>query len=414
MARKRHLLAGIDVGTTKICSVIATIDEGKVRIPGIGWSDSKGLKKGIVVNLTETIDSVRKSLDQAETEARTVVDSAFVSVGGIHIQGLNASGRTDLRDQNSEITEEDIARVIDEAKSLELPEHYEVIHALTQDFTVDGQGDILDPLGLTGQSLSVNLHLVLNAAAAVQNIVNAVNKAGVVVNGVVMQQLASAEAVLTDDEKELGVIVVDIGGGTTDVAFYRRSSVWHSAVLPIGGDLITKDIAIGLKIPLQEAEQLKKGMGNVFPESIAAEELLEISEVGTGRRSTISRRLLCQIIQARCEEILDAVGEIVEEVRMRKDLMTGVVITGGGSQLDGLLDRAEQMLAMPVRIGYPINLDSIEERSFDPAYATAIGLLRYGKEIQNGIGSNGSKSVLVRRPKATTERLKEWVMGRIS
>ena len=414
MVKKNRVLAGIDVGTTKICSVIAQVDNGYIRVASVGTCPSTGLKKGVVVNLTDTIQSLRRSLELAEHEAQTEVDSAFVSMGGIYVQGLNRSGEVEIRNKSGEIGPDDVIRAIADAKSVELPRDREIIHALTQNFTVDGQEDIRDPQGLMGRRLSVNLHLVLNATAAVQNIVNAINKAGVTVNGVVMQQLASAEAVLTSDEKELGVIILDIGGGTTDFAFYRQGSIWHSAVLPIGGDLVTKDIAIGLKVPLEEAELLKKEQGTVFTESVAGEEILEISEVGTGHTRTLYRRHLCEIIQARCEEILVAVRDLVDGVHMQRELITGTVITGGGSLLHGLLDRAEQILDMPVRAGQPINLDTEKDLFFDPSYATALGLLRYARDVQGVEVANGAKTVLDRFPKARADRLKKWFLNKIT
>src|SRR5690606_17236184 len=228
MAKKRRLLAGIDVGTTKICATIAELDDKNIEILGTGLSPSRGLSKGIVVNLSETIESVRDSLEQAEKQSDTVVESAFVSVGGTFLRSVNSSGRTEVKGKNGEVTLEDIGRAVADAQRFDIPEEYEIIHVLTQSFKLDGHNGIINPVGMTGRNLSVNLHLVLNAAAVVQNIVNAINKAGVVVNGVVMQQLASAEAVLTEDEKELGTILVDIGGGTTDVAAYVQGSIRHS------------------------------------------------------------------------------------------------------------------------------------------------------------------------------------------
>jgi cell division protein FtsA len=341
MAQKKKVLTGIDVGTTKICSVCARVEDQKIEILGTGWAASRGLKKGVVVNLSETIDSVKASLEEAEKQAEIVVQSAYVSVGGAYIRGINSAGETEVHSKDGEITGEDVHRAVAAAASLDLGEDYQVIHRLTRDFNVDGNGGVINPLGLNGRHLSVSMHLVLNASAVVQNIVNAINRAGVLVDGVVMQQLASSEAVLSADEKELGTILVDIGGGTTDIALYDRGSIWHSEVLPIGGDLVTKDVAIGIRAPLQEAEQLKRSAGSVFPESVPEEELVEVTEVGSGRRRTLSRRRLCEIIQARFDEILKAVEKTIQQVGLDKELVTGLVMTGGGSLLDGAIDRAE-------------------------------------------------------------------------
>ncbi len=412
--KRKELIAGIDVGTTKICSVIAQAENGGLRLLGTGTAPSKGLRKGIVVNLSETIQSLKTSLEMAEERSQTVVESAYVSVGGAYIRGLNSAGETPIKGRNGQIDEEDVERAVSMARELKIPENYEIIHVLTQNYCLDGQEGIVNPLGMFGRHLSVKLHLVLNASAIVQNIVNAVNKANVIVDGVVMQQLASAESTLTEDEKELGALLVDIGGGTTDVAVYSQGSVWHSEVLPLGGNLITKDLAIGLKAPLQEAEQIKKDLGTVFPESVPAEEVVEVGEVGTGRRKTLPRRQICEIIRARCDEILESVAEISRKVGLNRNLVTGVVLTGGGSLLDGLADRAEQALQMPVRIGYPINVARREDDVFHPAYSTALGLLKYASEIHDPILEAGPRSLSPTRPRARAQWVRNWLLEKIS
>ena len=413
MSMRNRTLVGVDVGTTKICSVVARIKQEGFRVSGVGVSPSTGLKKGVVVNLTETIESVKNSLDQAEQDAQVGVDSVFVSIGGVHVQGLNRSGKTEIRSKTGEIDKEDIRRALADAKSIQLPRDYEIIHMLTQGFTVDGQGHTKDPLGLVGRRLSVNLHLVINAAAALQNVVNAVNKVGVGVNGVVMQQLASAEAVLTDDEKELGVILLDIGGGTTDFAFYRLGSIWESAVLPIGGDLVTKDIAIGLKVTLEEAERLKKDQGTVFPERVDPEAVLEIRQVGTGCPKPLLYRDLCRVIQARSREILLEVRKRVDEIHMRREMLTGAVLTGGGAQLDGLAEQAEEILEMPARVGYPMPMESEKELVFDPSHATALGLLRYAFEMQGTGSGNGAGTMVPESARSRRGGLMNWFLRKI-
>ena len=409
---KKQFLAGIDVGTTKICTTCAQSENGSTQILGTGWAPSRGLKKGVVVNLSETVDSVKISLEEAERHSQTSIESAYVSIGGVYIRGINSAGETQVRSKTGEITHEDVSRAVTAATSVDMSEDYQVIHILTRDFKVDTQAGVIDPLGMNGKHLSVALHLVLNASAVVQNIVNAINKAGVFVSGVVMQQLASAEAVLSDDEKELGTVLVDIGGGTTDLAFYSQGSIFHSEVIPAGGNLITKDIAIGIKAPLAEAEQLKRTVGSVFPESVPVEELIEVSEIGSGQRRTTSRRHLCQIIQARCDEILGAVAEAIAQVGIQKELIMGVVITGGGSLLDGLVDRAEQILEMPVRIGYPINVVSHEHAAFHPAYSTSLGLLKYTQDVQGRVAV-GHEPARGSRPRDRGERMKNWIMEKI-
>ena len=412
MGRKNRLIAGIDIGTTKICVAVAAANGPGLRVLGSGTVPSTGLRKGVVVNLSETIDSIRGALELAEERSKTVVESAYVSLGSAYLRGVNRCGTTEVRGRNNEISPEDIQRAVAAAREMDITEGYEVIHVLTQKFEVDGQDGIDDPKGMHGHELSVHLHLVLTASSVLQNIVNAVNKAGVVADGVVMPQLASAESILSDDEKDLGVFLVDIGGGTTDLAVYSQGAIWHSEVFPLGGNLITKDIAIGTKAPISEAEQVKKEVGSVFPESVPVEELVEITEVGSGREKTIQRQFVCRIIQARCDELLNRVAGVTQAVGVNNELATGVVLTGGGAMLDGFRDRAETILRMPVRIGYPVNLVAQDHEIYHPAFCTALGLLRYAHELRNGVPSARAKPIYG-RSKGRTDRLKRWLLETI-
>jgi len=413
MARKVKFIAGIDIGTTKICSVVAAVENKQLRILGSGTVPSRGIRKGVVVNLTTTVDSIRAAIEMAEEQSKTVIESAHVSLGSSYLRGVNCSGETDIRSRSYEINEEDVERAVAKARAVEIPEGYEVIHVLTQKFKVDEQDRIDNPLGMYGQKLNVSLHVVMTASAVVQNIINAVNKAGVIVDGVVMQQLASAESIMTEDEKELGTFLVDIGGGTTDVAVYSQGSIWHSEVVPLGGNLVTKDIAIGTKAPIKEAEEIKKMVGSVFPESVPAEEVIEISEVGSGREKTIPRQFICRIIQARCDEMLKRVAAITQAVGVNNELATGVVLTGGGAMLDGLRDRAEKILKMQVRIGYPVNLVRRHHEIYHPSFCTALGLLRYAQELSGG-GELLANNVVFKRSNAKKDRVKNWFLEKIS
>lgn len=413
MARKAKFIAGIDIGTTKICSVVAAVENKQLRILGSGTVPSRGIRKGVVVNLTTTVDSIRAAIEMAEEQSKTVIESAHVSLGSSYLRGVNCSGEIDIRSRSYEINEEDIERAVAKARAVEIPEGYEVIHVLTQKFKVDAQDRIDDPLGMYGQKLNVSLHVVMTASAVVQNIINAVNKAGVIVDGVVMQQLASAESIMTDDEKELGTFLVDIGGGTTDVAVYSQGAIWHSEVVPLGGNLVTKDIAIGTKAPIKEAEQIKKMVGSVFPESVPVEEVVEISEVGSGREKTLPRQFICRIIQARCDEMLKRVAAITQAVGVNNELATGVVLTGGGAMLDGLRDRAEEILKMQVRIGYPVNLVRRHHEIYHPSFCTALGLLRYAQELSGGGELLANKAVF-KRSNAKKDRVKNWFLEKIS
>lgn len=410
---KYDLIVGIDVGTAKICSVIAEAQSGEIQLLGTGVAPSRGLKKGVVVNLSETINSIKQSLDLAEKHSETSVESAFVSLGGAYVRSQNSSGQTEVRNRSGEIDADDIRRAVSDARQLKFPENYQLIHVLTQNFTVDGQEGIVDPIGMFGSCLGVNLHVVVNASAVVRNIVQAINKADVAVEALVLQQLASAEAILSEDEKDLGTFVIDIGGGTTDIAAYSQGSIWHSEVLPMGGHLITKDIAITLKTPVAEAENLKIEVGSVYPESIPHEEFVEVSEVGSARRRTVSRRQLCQVIQARCDQILKSIAEIVAKTGLNTDLMTGVVLTGGGALMDGLADRVEQFLQMPARIGYPLNLVNQDDESYHPSYATALGLLRYANDLRNRKDNGYSAIMAAPSQPAKRGRMTNWIVEKI-
>ena len=413
MRRKNRLIAGIDIGTTKVCAVVAAADGPRLGVLGAGSVPSAGLRKGIVINLSETIDSIRAALELAEERSKTVVESAYVSLGSAYQRGVNRSGTTEVRGRNHEITSEDIQRAIAAARDMEVADGYEVIHVLTQQFKVDDEPGIEDPKGMYGRELSVNLHLVVTASSVLQNIVSAVNKAGVAADGVVMQQLASAESILSNDEKELGAFLIDIGGGTTDLAVYSQGAIWHSEVIPLGGNLITKDIAIGTKAPISEAELVKKAVGSVFPESVPVEEVVEITEVGSGREKTIQRQLICRIIQARCDELLNRVARITQAIGVNNELATGVVLTGGGALLDGFRDRAEKILRMPVRIGYPVNLVGPDHETYHPAFCTALGLLRYAHELRKEVPLARAKPVYG-RSRARTDRMKRWLLETIS
>ncbi len=405
MSKIKGTVASIDLGTTKICVCIGKLGGNDIEILGTGWHPSTGLKRGVVANLSETAKSVKACLEQAESEAQTVVESAYISVGGTYLRGVNTSGEVDVRGRGNCVFSEDIKRAVAEADPKEIPEGYEILHKLTQDFSLDGHGGIDEPIGMTGNRLAVKMHVILNASAVIQNIANTINQVNVVVDGVVMQQLASAEAVLTQDEKELGTVLVDIGGGTTDISVYKRGSIWHSEVLPMGGGLITKDLAIGLRAPLQDAEEIKKSLGTVFPTEVPDEEIIEIREMGTDRQRVISRRLVCQIIEARSDEILKSVKNVLGKAKVRPELISGVVLTGGGSLLNGLREKAQDTLGVEVRLGYPINFRTRNEEILNPGYATALGLVRYAKDIHQDPSERPAWSGL--------KKIKAWLMEKI-
>ena len=411
MRKKRWTVAAIDIGTTKICSAISDIEGSNFEILGVGQCPSRGLRRGMVINLSETIDSIRTSLGEAEKQAGITVNSAWVSIGGELVRGINRRGETDVKGRHGEVSEEDIQRAVMVAKSIDIPDDYEIIHILEQGFWVNGQDGIVDPLGMSGRALGVKLHLVINASAAVQNILSAANKAGVIVDGEVLQQLASAEAILSADEKDMGTVVADIGGGTTDVVIYSDRSVWHSETVPIGGNLITRDIAVGLRVRIDEAENIKRRFGSAIPDEVPDEEVIQVQEIEGNRKRSISRRVLCQIISARCEQIFDGIAEAVNQSGLDRQLFTGVVLTGGGAELRGMLEKARRRLGMPARLGYPVNVTPLGHPLCKPAYCTMLGILRYCSEVRN---NRFQTPGLANRPKGRGASFVRWVLGKMS
>jgi len=409
---KKTLVAGVDIGTTKVSAAIAQVEGGRIRLLGSGIARSKGLRKGLVVHLSETIDATQEAIAQAERQAQEEVSSTNVSLGGSYLVGINSKGETDVEGRNGEVTVEDIESAVHSAQEAEIPENHQIIHVLKQRFQLDGQEDIVNPLGMFGKKLGVQVHLVVNATSAIQNIVNAVNKAGLSVDRVVMEQLASSEAVLSSDEKEMGSFVIDLGGGTTSVAVYKQGSIFYSQVLPIGSDLITKDIAIGLKAPINDAEQLKMEAGSVFPEAVPAEEEVEVMDVGSGQRRTWPRNHLCRIVRARCDETLSEISKIARKVGLNSQLISGAVLTGGGAMMDGFLERAESVLQMPVRLGYPVNVVDSDADEFHPAYSTVLGLLIYADRISDPVIQQHAAK---KRAQGTSliERFRAWTLEKI-
>lgn len=406
-------LAGIDVGTTKICVCIAEVADDGITVLGTGVCRSEGLQKGVVVNLTRTVNAVKAAIERAEREAGHTVESVWVSAGSHFIKGANTQVQTEIRGRNGKVCAEDLQRILELARRFELPPDYQLLHTLPQCYSLDQQEGVQDPLGMRGSRLTAHLHLVINANAVVENIINSINQAGVLVTEVVMQQLASSEAVLTPDEKELGCVLVDVGGGTTDIAVFNRNRIWHSEVIPLGGSLITKDVAIGLRAPLEEAESLKIRAGTVYPDSVAEEEVIEVREMGTGRLQAFSRRELCKIIEARCDEIILAIAHALRRAEVEPDLSCGIVMTGGGALMDGLIERTAEQLRMPVRLGRPLDYGERSEVSH-PSYSTALGLLRFAAQRHRTPGPEAATSQgFWAGPKALADWFKRIFVERI-
>ena len=379
MPKKNKYIVGLDVGTTKTCAVICELNEkNELELAGMGSSESRGLRRGVVVNLDSTVSSIKRSVEDAEKGAGTSVESVFVGLSGVHVKSFNSRGAVAVNAHNREIGKEDIRRVIETAKAVSLPTDREIVHVLPQEFVVDGQDGIGDPLGLLGTRLEVNCHIVTSSVMAAQNIVTAVNRSGIIVADTILQQLASAESTLTADDKELGVVLIDIGGGTTDIAVFTQGAVRHTSILPLGGDQITNDIAVGLRTSIPEAEKIKRQYGCAWSSLITEDVCFDVPSVGGRQPKSISRKILCEIIQPRVEEIISLSLEDIRQSALDKMISGGVVLTGGSVLLEGVVDVAEQTFDLPVRVGVPAGLGKLGGALASPPYSTAIGLVLYG------------------------------------
>ena len=379
MARNGNAVVGLDIGTTKVCAIVAESNgDGTLDVIGVGNSPSRGLRKGVVINIEATVDSIRRAVEDAELMAGVEIRSAFVGIAGGHIKGINSRGVIAISGKNREVTQQDIERVIDAAKAVALPVDREVLHVLPQEFAVDDQNGIKEPLGMTGTRLEAEVHIVTGAVASAQNIIKCANRAGLEVQDIVLQQLASSEATLSPEEKELGCILIDIGGGTTDIAVYVDGSVYHTAVLAVGGDLLTNDLAIGLRTPHPEAESLKRKYGCAMASMVRPDEKIEVPSVGGRKPRVLARQNLCEIIQPRLEELFGLVAREVSRAGFLSRVSAGIVVTGGSSIMEGVPELAEQVFDMPVRRGMPRGVAGLTDVIGSPMYATGVGLGLFG------------------------------------
>jgi cell division protein FtsA len=365
--------AAIDVGTTKVCTIVGEVaGTGETRVLGVGTAPAAGLSKGSVDNIREATDSIRASVDKAERASGVRIISGHVGISGVHVQSLNNRGIVAVPDRARPISRDDIARALEGAKIISVPTNREVLHVLPRYFVVDGQDCVSDPLGMYGQRLDVEAHIITVASSAIANVTKVVHDAGVQVDQVVLQPLAAAAAVLSAEEKRQGVILADIGGGATDICVFVDGAPFHSAAVPVGGNHITRDLVVGLRCPYQSAEDAKIAHGHALPSAVAEEEAF-----GAERRRVYSRQRICEIVQARCEEILEmAVSEAMKSVDL-KVVSAGLVLTGGSARLPGIDLLAEQVTGLPARVGYPTHIFGLVDELMDPAYATSVGLLQW-------------------------------------
>ena len=403
----KDLLVGLDIGTSKVVAVVAELrPDGAYEVIGMGQTESKGLKKGVVVNIEATVQSIQKALEEAELMADCKIGEVFTGIAGSHIRSFNSSGMVAIKDK--EVTSTDVARVIETAKAVNIPTDQQILHILTQEFIIDGQEDVREPIGMSGIRLEVKVHIVTGAVSAVQNIVKCVRRCGLEVSDLILQPMASADAVLTPDEKELGVVLIDMGGGTTDVAIFTEGAIRHTAVIPIAGDQITNDIAMALRTPTSEAEEIKLRYGVAKQVLADPGDSLEVPGLGDRGPRSLSRQALAAVIEPRVEELFALVHQVVRESGYEEVLSSGIVLTGGSAMMPGMVELAEDIFLKPARLGTPEYSGQLADVVRSPRYSTVLGLLLEAKKqyLRGYVVTRQDGTV-----KAIWQRMKEWFLG---
>jgi cell division protein FtsA len=404
MAREtKDLVVALDIGTSKVAALVAELrPDGTVDILGMGGHESKGLKKGVVVNIESTVNAVQRALEEAELMADCKIASAFTGIAGSHIKSFNSTGMVAIKDR--EVGALDVERAIETAKAVNIPTDQQILHVLRQEFIIDGQEDVREPIGMSGVRLEVKVHIVTGAVSAAQNIVKCVRRCGLEVNDLILQPLASARAVLSEDEKDLGVCLVDIGGGTSDIAVFTHGAIRHTAVIPIAGDQITNDIAMALRTPTAEAEQIKVRQGVALRQLADPDQMIEVPGIGDRGPRVMSRQTLAEVIEPRVEELFSLVQQVLRESGFEELLSSGVVLTGGSAEMQGMVELGEEIFHMPVRVGVPKYAGGLADVVRSPRYATAVGLLLEGvQQVRQGRRSRQDGSM-----RAVLARMREW------
>lgn len=403
----KNLIVGLDIGTSKIVAIAAEIlPEGTLKVIGVGQHVSRGLKKGVVVNIDSTMQAIQRAIEEVELMADCKINTVYSGIAGSHIKSLNSHGMVKIKE--SEVSQTDIDRVVETARAIALPADQQILHILTQEFIIDGQEDVREPLGMSGIRLEVRVHIVTGAVAAAQNIVKCIKRCGIEVSDLILQPLASSESVLTEDEKELGVCLVDIGGGTTDIAVFKNGAIRHTAVIPIAGDQITNDIAVALRTPTQSAEDIKVKHGCALRQLADPREVVEVPGVDGRDPRQLSCQALTEVIEDRVEEIYEFVQQELRRSGMESMIASGIVITGGAAQMRGMVELGEEIFHTPVRLGIPRYVEGLSEVVGNPRYATGIGLLLLAKEqVEKQMVSNMQSGSFGR----LLERMKSWFTG---
>ena len=405
MKDAKNLIVGLDIGTAKVVAVVAELaPDGRMELIGMGSHESRGLKKGVVVNIESTVNAIQRALEEAELMADCKIQTVFTGIAGSHIRSFNSTGMVAIKERN-EVTALDVDRAIETARAMPIPTDQQVLHILTQEFIVDGQDGVKEPIGMSGVRLEVKTHIVTGAVSAARNIVKCVRRCGLEVSDLILQPLASSLAVLTEDEKELGVCLVDIGGGTTDIAVFREGAIRHTAVVPIAGDQITNDIAMALRTPTGDAEDLKIRHGCALRQLADPAQMIEVPGVGDRPPRQLSKQTLAEVIEPRVEELYSLVQKVLRDSGYEELLSSGVVLTGGSAVMQGMVELGEEIFHMPVRLGVPRYEGGLSDVVRNPRYATVVGLLLEGKtQMQRGLIAQQGWSF-----RQVMGRMREWL-----
>ncbi|MGA0343843.1 MAG: cell division protein FtsA [Arenicellales bacterium] len=411
MSRKaaNEIIVGLDIGTSKILAVVAEVKENdEIEILGVGQHPSRGLRKGVVANIDSTVQSIQLAIEDAELTAECRISSVYAGIAGAHINSMNSHGVAAIKNRD-EVSAEDVERVLDAAQAQAIPNDQRVLHILPQDFIIDGQEGIREPIGMSGVRLEAKVHIITGAVSAAQNIMKCITRCGLEVEDVVLEQIASSYAVLDEDEKELGVCMVDIGGGTTDIAVFTDGAIRHTAVLPIAGDQITNDIAVALRTPTQAAEELKKKYGSALVHLAPEGEMIDTPSVGERAPRKLARTTLADVIEPRVEELFLLVQAELRRSGYEELLGTGIVLTGGSAKLTGMVDLAEEIFHMPVRLGVPQYVGALSDVVRNPSFSTGVGLILFGQRHQNRPGHRAGRSASS-QPSELLGRMKRWFL----
>jgi cell division protein FtsA len=404
----RNLLVGLDIGTSKVVAIVGEVKaDGALEIIGIGSHPSRGLKKGVVVNIESTVQSIQRAVEEAELMAGCEIHSVYAGIAGSHVRSLNSHGIVAIKDK--EVVQGDVERVIDAAKAVAIPADQKILHVLPQEYIIDAQEGIRDPIGMSGVRLEAKVHIVTGADSAAQNIVKCVQRCGLAVDDIVLEQLASSYAVLTEDEKDLGVCMVDIGGGTTDIAVFGGGAIRHTAVIPIAGDQITNDIAVSMRTPTQYAEDIKIKYACALSQLANPDETIEVPSVGDRPPRRLARQTLAEIVEPRYEELFGLIRDELRRAGLEEQVATGIVLTGGSAKMEGAIELAEEVFHMPVRLGVPQYVTGLSEVVSNPIHATGVGLLLYAKSTMDVHRTDAP--LLAGGMKNLLERMKAWFQG---